>query len=1543
MASASDRRTSETDLGVGLAGADGKREQISAAIRDLQTQLTALDRRACRPGKTRRLAIQQAGIPLATGYGWFNKEQPHVPNTADDLWHLVEVYLGWLGPDVRDVPRSRSFWNDLWSKADHAPRSTVPKVSPRVLPLLKQQVLVGGRFPYGPLESSLRRLAELYVPQTLTPWSQAQNLGEGDREASGSLSTPDLSFAEPGGTTDSGLSIEDALTKDDSDVLVMAGPGGGKSVLAARLAATLSEGVVAGSGDAEYGYPFLVSARELEADPGLLDRTLSLAQQARWLLIVDAVDEIADPAARRALVIRLGALREESGLRLRVLITTRPLSEAEFKRLTDDGYKAFALQPFGREELRNFARRWFTPVRREGVTAEAYLQQIAQAGLTELAGTPLLATVAATLLEVAPERPLPSNRYVLYERYRLHLATSKARRAEDAIDEMMRDLGVLPEVQRALTLLRAETEDYLAYLAEELLDGTTRDLVDHVLGRLHDAVGGLPEGARDAWRGHAVALLSRTGLLVGNHDSVSFVHVSFAEHLAAGRRAKRLPAFAENSDDWNVLLRCFARGTSDAFDTVVHRCFQSRTDSEALIDRLQACGFQWQELAARLLAEGVPAAARQYTHYADVLLAREVTQLDNLAGRISHPSVTQALLDLAALGHERAVKSALILASLRHPEAPELLLSAMGKLAGVTPAGERMQGRYIPSPNQDGFLSLIGPVVDALIELGAGHIVPQLFPPLLLNNLEELLDDLESLHQRMGVAKALAHADHKEEAVDLLLEYFKSHRVTSDEAFTVCEFISELGYGERVDRVWRWLIFDSEDTGYQLESIAHWIHLGHRHECIEVLQRIARDQALPDYHRLEAMQKLYELDTLQEFIPDIRSALTNDDRWSAKQCAQLLCDAGNGEELPELLRTSTRDIFDRCGVSTVLLDHGLTTAAVTCLRDAVVLPGFFDGGRQRIEHAGEWWGRPAGTTGSRDVCLEVCRLLHRCGLLREAADVAERLLSLDDNPPVLQGDLCVLLFELGEREKVGDALLRMVVAPQATRADQQQALTALAAWRLPGTAVALADTAVRISEDPSPSHHAEMIDLLVSIGRREDARRLVLNWLDSVRHASYGAHGPVNALVTNFSPADAARILWDTWEAGTSVPTGLLLAEQLVKLSEPEKAAHIVRSMSTDPRGVAQFVVRFGDRTGLWPVLLDIVLDIVKERATGARTHFNILRDLVHRDVVPTEIIQMVIRILRSRRTPAGTRWRVAAELAKYLPVYTSEAVEILRSIIVDPEVTEDRLPAFRELVDGGYSDAACTAVTEYFETGGNRMGGDLAFMFSDLCRKDSRAAKRHADTVVSTLREQILFQSGSPWLFIRFADALTSLGPQYCEDAELSNRMLDLLNDGPLDSDTERDLFVVLRRLGVADRAARHALLLRPMFTPEDQEQGTRTLRALTTAGCQREATEALRGELRDPQAQARVREMSLHWLLVELAEPDAATMAWEVFDGSPDRNFQVRILGILAETANADLVAGVERRLPLLMYDGSVPGPIRAAAVELHRRIRGSTENAR
>ncbi|MFJ6671287.1 NACHT domain-containing protein [Actinosynnema sp. NPDC091369] len=490
-----------------------------------------------------------------------------------------------------------------------------PVVDPGGLPvgvvsLMSAQVRAAHELPYRLPGARRPSLATVYVRQDLStgadePHAEASRPtpildGHGRLVEAPRPPAPRVAVRPPART------VEAALDGDDH-LLITGGAGQGKSTLSLRLAADLAAGwcgEAGGIGVREPVVPLRLTARELAARLDLpFSQALADSAQAeygallrgpvtadllgdrvagrRWLLLVDALDEVAAAADRDRLASVLAAWA--SGGPYRIVVTTRPVEGAALAPLHRIGAARYELLPFDAEALRSFARHWFAEEGEE--TADRFLRQIRAAHLDELVRVPLLATIAAIVFARRGDLPLPDNQYELYEAY---LAFLRSARTSTGPFEPHRD-ALLEHLGRT----RSETDTSLVSAARSWVAEQ------------------VPADALPAdWQEALTTFLVSVGPLVIRGEDLRFLHHSFAEHLAATSLAREFPEEFTPGDDGFVRTVHAARPKERgrfARSVLLHYTRLRPAEADPLVRWLHGGDAEAHLLAARLLAKRVPA------------------------------------------------------------------------------------------------------------------------------------------------------------------------------------------------------------------------------------------------------------------------------------------------------------------------------------------------------------------------------------------------------------------------------------------------------------------------------------------------------------------------------------------------------------------------------------------------------------------------------------------------------------------------------------------------------------------------------------------------------------------------------------------------------------------------------------------------------------------------------------------------------------------------------------------------------------------------
>ncbi|MGP4114830.1 NACHT domain-containing protein [Streptomyces sp. 4N509B] len=618
----------------------------------------------------------------------------------------------------------------------------IPSPSPAVRDLLRAQERVLDCLPYRLLDLEEPPLSAVYVRQSVRrrptadgsdpadgtpdrpdrPGGQAGDRGAGPDGSprSGADAVPGASSARSaapdGGTSasassassnDAVMSLADALARHDH-LLITGEAGAGKSTLASHLVRSLcrvwlARMLVSEAPIAEPVVPLRVSASLLASESGSWSERLCRAtlrtlgghlvtppppslfngrsQGARWLVFVDGLDEVTDRRLRADLIRTVtGHCHRDSDFR--VVVMSRPLPPTELAPLRTGALGHFEIQPFGRSELGDYARRWFAQQRARvpnpAAAANRFVEEVVEENeLAEVVSNPLLATMALVNATLEPSQPPAASRLRLYETFLDHLRERTATPGGRAgVPDWLTDS--VDELLRALARLRTEGE-------EELL-GAARDWVRH-----HRGQGRVPPAG---WESELAAALAGTGLMVVAGEQVRFLHQSFAEFLAAEEYAKEIAADGDGLETW-FRRACHGTGQTLALFVLCRWARREDCSADAIIDRLlSSIDEERTLLAAVLMAEGIEVAPERATRVTRLLVALfrsdDTEDTENAARALSslgaRYQTAPILTELAQAPELRITQRYLALTELNKLASPDvvtsLLLPQLELLAG---------------------------------------------------------------------------------------------------------------------------------------------------------------------------------------------------------------------------------------------------------------------------------------------------------------------------------------------------------------------------------------------------------------------------------------------------------------------------------------------------------------------------------------------------------------------------------------------------------------------------------------------------------------------------------------------------------------------------------------------------------------------------------------------------------------------------------------------------------------------------------------------
>ncbi|MET9468043.1 HEAT repeat domain-containing protein [Streptomyces sp. NPDC006544] len=349
----------------------------------------------------------------------------------------------------------------------------------------------------------------------------------------------------------------DVVLADPPTCVVVAGPGGGKSSLLRTRMAEGAARFLNGSGGA--ALPILVPAAALTAELPL-QRALAKAVTAalthhglrdgippelfaaapqpgmRWLVLIDGLDEVTDPAARYRVLTRIASVSDGDDKDLyRFVIATRPLPDGTLDTLGAD-VPRYDLQPFSDDDLPQVASGWF---RAAGLpdpdaAAEGFVLALDRSRLLALARVPLMAAMLCQLHAAAPEQPLPAGRAGIYDSFTTLL--HKRHYTADASGSPSRLLAGVdrygPAASAQAEIILDQLEDITGHLAAERQQAeNSRPAVDIV--QSHPSAKRPDRVPADDWNAFLSTALRGSGQLIAQAGDLVFLHQTIQEHLAA--------------------------------------------------------------------------------------------------------------------------------------------------------------------------------------------------------------------------------------------------------------------------------------------------------------------------------------------------------------------------------------------------------------------------------------------------------------------------------------------------------------------------------------------------------------------------------------------------------------------------------------------------------------------------------------------------------------------------------------------------------------------------------------------------------------------------------------------------------------------------------------------------------------------------------------------------------------------------------------------------------------------------------------------------
>ncbi|NKE61320.1 hypothetical protein FXN61_32965 [Lentzea sp. PSKA42] len=209
----------------------------------------------------------------------------------------------------------------------------------------------------------------------------------------------------------------------------------------------------------------------------------------RWLILVDGLDEVVDPAQRTAVLRRIRQFRKVP--KYRIALTSRHLGPADIARLDEDRCPTYVLTPFDDEDLDRFVSTWLGGQRRPASEAADLVARLRHSKLDELVYVPLIATMVCALHCSSPDAELPRDQTELYRRF---VEWQLSKLSQHDIGARLRQWQARSGVtaEQAVAGLRDRLEPLLCAVAHDLVTISPRPDV------LESAAARHPDTAREA-------------------------------------------------------------------------------------------------------------------------------------------------------------------------------------------------------------------------------------------------------------------------------------------------------------------------------------------------------------------------------------------------------------------------------------------------------------------------------------------------------------------------------------------------------------------------------------------------------------------------------------------------------------------------------------------------------------------------------------------------------------------------------------------------------------------------------------------------------------------------------------------------------------------------------------------------------------------------------------------------------------------------------------------------------------------------------------
>lgn len=347
----------------------------------------------------------------------------------------------------------------------------------------------------------------------------------------------------------------------DGDCLLTGDAGAGKSTLLRRGLAELARSWQ-GDGIGNRFVPVRVSAADL--DRGALYEAIAAGVRddlepmgrwrgwtaeffqeapvagARWLVLIDGLDEIVSVEARNRVLGRVAAAAETTAT-ARFVVCTRPLPASELADTFTSRAVRLTLLPFEPRQLTSFASAWFTALKLPDPagTAEKFTAEIARVRLDAVTSTPLMATMLCQLYTANPGGSLPTGgRFGVYEAFLDLLLKQQYTDKASGLSQQVRDEFAKygQPVENMAAGVQGRLHELIGHVALARYDGDRRTI--QALAVEWSSGARLPRPVSQVWDSLIAALLRRSGVFVQRGNDFEFQHQTIMEFLAAQRIAE---------------------------------------------------------------------------------------------------------------------------------------------------------------------------------------------------------------------------------------------------------------------------------------------------------------------------------------------------------------------------------------------------------------------------------------------------------------------------------------------------------------------------------------------------------------------------------------------------------------------------------------------------------------------------------------------------------------------------------------------------------------------------------------------------------------------------------------------------------------------------------------------------------------------------------------------------------------------------------------------------------------------------------------------